>query len=118
MDDRGKRTDSLDLALYFESSMDDPTRINDDVWTKERARIMEPNTDPTEEEIRAEPLLQLFKHMHLKPELRAISQMYCALAREIAKLPRNPERSVSLRKLRESKDCAVTARLCPVRKGN
>lgn len=72
---------------------------------------MEENTDPTTEEIAAEPMLQLFKHMHLKPELRTISQPYCALAKQLCGLPRNPERTVALRKLRESKDCAVTAML-------
>lgn len=72
---------------------------------------MEENTDPTEEEMRAEPMLQLFKHMHLKPELRAVSQPFGVLARQVAKLPRNPERSASLRKLREAKDCAVTSLL-------
>jgi len=72
---------------------------------------MEENTDPTTEEIAAEPLFQLFKHMHLKPELRAISQPFGVLARQVAKLPRNPERSASLRKLREAKDAAVTALL-------
>lgn len=69
------------------------------------------NTDPTAAEIQAEPLMQLFRHMHLPPQLRAISQPYCELARKLAALPRNPERSVALRKLRESKDCAVTATL-------
>lgn len=67
------------------------------------------NTDPTDEEIHAEPLLQLFKHMHLRTDLREVSVMYCHLARRVALLPRNPERTVSLRKLRESKDCAITA---------
>lgn len=69
------------------------------------------NTDPTTEEIAAEPLMQLFKHMHLPPHLRVISQPYCALAKQLCALPRNPERSAALRKLRESKDCAVTAML-------
>jgi hypothetical protein len=72
---------------------------------------MEENTDPTDDEIRAEPMLQLFRHMHLRPELRAISQPFGVLARQIAQLPRNPERTVALRKLREAKDCAVTATL-------
>lgn len=72
---------------------------------------MEPNTDPTASEIQAEPLMQLFRHMHLPPHLRAVSQPYCELARLVAALPRNPERSASLRKLRESKDAAVTALL-------
>jgi hypothetical protein len=70
------------------------------------------DTDPTPDEINAEPLLQLFKHQHLPSHLKAISQPYCAIARDlVAKLPRNPERSTALRKLRESKDCAVTAHL-------
>lgn len=73
---------------------------------------MEPNTDPTPEEITAEPMLQLFKHMHLPQALRSISQPYGVLARQmVSMLPRNPERSAMLRKLREAKDCAVTANL-------
>lgn len=72
---------------------------------------MEENTDPTAEQICREPLLQLFKHMHLPPHLREISQPYCQLALKLAELPFNPERSTALRKLRESKDCAVTAKL-------
>jgi hypothetical protein len=73
---------------------------------------MEPNTDPTESEINAEPLLQLFRHMHLPPPLRAVSQPFGVLARQMCSmLPRNPERSTMLRKLREAKDCAVTANL-------
>lgn len=72
------------------------------------------NTDPSADEIKQEPMLQLFKHMHLPPPLRAISQPYCELARQLLKLPRNPERSVAFRKLRESKDCAVTAALWQV----
>ncbi len=72
---------------------------------------MEENTDPTSEEIAAEPMLQLFRHMHLKPELREVSRPFGVLARQVAKLPRNPERSAALRKLRVAKDCAVTALL-------
>lgn len=49
--------------------------------------------------------------MHLPPPLRAVSQPFCVLARQVAQLPRNPERSASLRKLREAKDAAVTALL-------
>lgn len=73
---------------------------------------MEEDTNPTAEEITAEPLLQLFKHMHLPPQLKAISQPFGVLARQMASLlPRNPERSTMLRKLREAKDCAVTANI-------
>lgn len=73
---------------------------------------MEPNSDPTEEEILAEPMLQLFRHSHLPAgSMRDTSRLFCELAQQVAKLPRNPERSVALRKLREAKDCAVTALL-------
>lgn len=73
---------------------------------------MEENTDPTADEIAAEPLLQLFRHMHLPLALRRISQPFGVLACQmVSLLPRNPERSTMLRKLREAKDCAVTANL-------
>lgn len=67
------------------------------------------NTDPTPDEIAKEPLMQLFKYMHLPANLRIVSQPFCALARAICSLPKNQERTTSLRKLRESKDAAVTA---------
>jgi hypothetical protein len=61
---------------------------------------------------RPEPILQFFKFEHLSPELRGVSQPFCALAHAIfATLPRNPERTVALRKLLEAKDAAVRARL-------
>lgn len=71
---------------------------------------MEENTDPTEDEIASEPYLQLFKHMHLPPHIRAISQPFGVLAKQmVAALPRNPQRTTMLNKLREAKDCACTA---------
>ncbi|MEY9179697.1 hypothetical protein [Bradyrhizobium sp. USDA 313] len=59
-----------------------------------------------------EPMLQFFTYAHLKPELQPISAKFAEIADYIANLlPRNPERSVSLRKLLEAKDCAVRAAL-------
>ena len=59
-----------------------------------------------------EPLLQFFAYEHLKPELQEFSRPFGELAQWIvAALPRNPERTVALRKLLEAKDCAVRARL-------
>ena len=59
-----------------------------------------------------DPMLQFFGYIHLPPRLAAISAPFHSLAREITKeLPRNPERTVALRKLLESKDCAVRSRL-------
>ena len=71
---------------------------------------MEEDIEPTSDEIAAEPLLQVFKYKHLQhAEMRATSRRFCELAKFIATLPRNPERSASLRKLREAKDTAITA---------
>jgi hypothetical protein len=57
-----------------------------------------------------EPILQFFAFEHLPVHLQAISQPFEALAQKlIVALPRNPERTVMLRKLLEAKDCAVRA---------
>ncbi len=57
-------------------------------------------------------LLQFFAHEHLPPALAAVSRPFCELAvRLVRELPRNPERTVALRKLLEAKDCAVRALL-------
>ena len=59
-----------------------------------------------------EPILQFFEYAHLPAELQEISRPFCVLAAVIVEsLPRNAERSVALRKLLESKDAAVRARL-------
>lgn len=57
-----------------------------------------------------EPLLQFFKYEHLPHGLQEVSMPFAALAHVmVATLPRNPERTVALRKLLEAKDCAVRA---------
>ena len=70
-----------------------------------------------------EHILQFFSHEHLPADLAAISRPFCELARKIAlgsssvdgditenwPLPRNPERTVALRKLLEAKDASVRA---------
>ncbi len=60
----------------------------------------------------AEPISQFFKYSHLPEPLQAISKPFCELAQRIEEtLPRNPERTVALRKLLEAKDAAVRASL-------
>lgn len=55
-------------------------------------------------------IIQFFSYEHLPEKLREVSRPFCELALEIvAKLPRNQERSVALRKLLEAKDAAVRA---------
>lgn len=59
-----------------------------------------------------DPMLQFFKYEHLPAHLQAISKPFGELAENIvATLPRNPERTVALRKLLEAKDCAVRSLL-------
>ena len=60
----------------------------------------------------SEPILQFFKYEHLPAHLQAVSKPFGDMANDICNtLPRNPERTVALRKLLEAKDCAVRALL-------
>jgi hypothetical protein len=64
----------------------------------------------TEEEIKQDHILQFFHYAHLPEVLRNRSRPFCILAREIIDTtPRNPERTVALRKLLEAKDANVRA---------
>lgn len=59
-----------------------------------------------------EHILQFFAWEHLPPELQQISAPFGNMAHDLVKhLPRNPERTVALRKLLEAKDAAVRAKL-------
>ncbi len=73
-------------------------------------------TQPTEH------ILQFFAYEHLPPHLQTVSKPFGDLARLLVygsdvagspdynnPLPRNPERTVALRKLLEAKDAAVRA---------
>ena len=57
-----------------------------------------------------EHIMQFFAFSHLREELAAVSRPFGELAERIVEnLPRNPERTVALRKLLEAKDAAVRA---------
>lgn len=59
-----------------------------------------------------EHIMQFFAWTHLPPELQLVSSPFGDLAEQIVNdLPRNPERTVALRKLLEAKDAAVRAKL-------
>ena len=59
-----------------------------------------------------EHIEQFFAYEHLPPHLQAVSKPFANLATMIVTaLPRNPERTVALRKLLEAKDAAVRAQL-------
>lgn len=58
----------------------------------------------------SEPIMQFFAFEHLPEPLQEVSRSFAELARALVMtLPRNPERTVALRKLLEAKDCAVRA---------
>jgi hypothetical protein len=69
-------------------------------------KVSEPPPQPAGEHI-----MQFFAYDHLPPHLQEVSKLFAQLADQIMGLPRNPERTVALRKLLESKDAAVRARL-------
>ena len=61
-----------------------------------------------------ERMLKWFEYSHLPPHLQEISGLFFMLANDICnKIASGPERTVALRKLLESKDAAVRARLNP-----
>lgn len=56
----------------------------------------------------ASRLMQFFSYAHLPERLQSVSSAFCALAEAMDEsLPENAEKTVALRKLLESKDCAV-----------
>jgi hypothetical protein len=62
--------------------------------------------------IEQEHIMQFFAYEHLPANLQAVSKPFGDLARVLINtLPRNPERTVALRKLLEGKDAAVRALL-------
>lgn len=64
----------------------------------------------TADEIAADHILRFFHYRHLPAALQERSRPFCELARRIIDTtPRNPERTVALRKLLEAKDAAVRA---------
>ena len=57
-------------------------------------------------------ILRFFEYEHLPPNLRGVSETFHHLAHHLADtLPASAELTVALRKLLESKDCAVRAAL-------
>lgn len=72
--------------------------------------------DPTTSIVAGAPppdhIEQFFAWQHLPPHLQEVSRPFGELADKIvASLPRNPERTVALRKLLEAKDAAVRAKV-------
>lgn len=58
-----------------------------------------------------EHISQFFAYAHLPAHLQEVSKPFSDLSEIVLTLPRNPERTVALRKLLEAKDAAVRAKL-------
>jgi len=57
-----------------------------------------------------ERMLKFFAYDHLREDLKSVSKPFAQLAEQVVALvPAGPERTVSLRKLLETKDAAVRA---------
>lgn len=69
-------------------------------------------TDTNKPAEQPEHIMQFFTFEHLPPNLQEHSRPFAEMAQRIVDtVPRNPERTVALRKLLEAKDAAVRARL-------
>lgn len=69
-------------------------------------------TDGEHKQAWEEPIMQFFAWDHLPPHLQEVSKHFIGIANMIvSSLPRNPERTVALRKLLEAKDAAVRAKI-------
>jgi hypothetical protein len=64
------------------------------------------------DDAQAEPIMRFFSYGHLPDHLQEAAEVFAIAATwAVENLPRNPERSVALRKLLEAKDAAVRAAL-------
>ena len=61
-------------------------------------------------------VLSFFAYEHLPPHLQAVSRSFHDLAQSVATSSNNPETTIALRKLLESKDAAVRAALVESKK--
>lgn len=72
--------------------------------------IKEITQNELDEAIKSEPILQFFSWDHLPEKLQDVSRPFGIVAfQTVINLPKNPERTVALRKLLEAKDAAVRA---------
>lgn len=85
------------------------TGTNDQHTTEQTARAAEARAKIANTE---EHIIQFFAWEHLPEHLASVSQHFASVAEFVVNtLPRNPERTVALRKLLEAKDAAVRARM-------
>jgi len=84
----------------------------DEVEPEKQSESLDPASAIQFSDRSPEPILQFFEYAHLPRALQEVSAQFTNTAKWIVgELPRNPERTVALRKLLEAKDAAVRARL-------
>jgi len=92
---------------------DDPTQPfggNDSYRVEQKSRDVQNKLVMPDMGGTGERMMKWFSGLHLPEELKEIVYEYRSLARKIIEtIPVGPERTVALRKLVESKDCAVRA---------
>lgn len=78
----------------------------------EQQMLPEADTEPAPEfPSQGEHILQFFAYSHYAPHLQAVAEPYAALASAIVStLPRNPERTIALRHLLDSREAALRAK--------
>jgi hypothetical protein len=82
------------------------------MWTAGQTRSLVDGLSEWTKGFDMDRMLQFFAYEHLPPHLQEVSKRFGDLARWMVEtLPSNAERTAGLRKLLESKDCAVRARL-------
>jgi len=78
----------------------------------ENPQTDKPPEPPAADAATSEHIMQFFAYDHLPDRLQEVAAPFAALAKGLVQaLPRNPERTVALRKLLEAKDAAVRAKL-------
>lgn len=99
----------------FESARLLPGLLDDIEWLQKQCDSRAAKSDAPPPQSHApdrEHILQFFDLILLPPEVEPIAKQYTQLAEWLhAKLPRNPERTVMLRKLLESREAALRAYL-------
>lgn len=84
--------------------------VSRDVLIIRKVEVHPAPVEFSDEELAADHILRYFHYKHLPLTLQERSRPFCDLARRIIDTtPRNPERTVALRKLLEAKDAAVRA---------
>jgi ATP-dependent Clp protease ATP-binding subunit ClpA len=102
------RYDAVNYISHGVAKRPGPTESRSTLDEEERSGPTESRSTLDEEE----PLLQFFAYEHLPEHLQEHRKPFGDLARRLVEtLPRNPERTMALRKLLEAKDCAERAKL-------